>query len=318
MCIIICKPKGEEVSESTLRRCFRKHPHGAGFAYADGERVHIRKGFFNVEDFINKYNKYKDLSVLLHFRWATRGEKTKANCHPFRLSEHQVMAHNGTLTRVRCEKKKSDSWNFAHRILKPLIKIDPKFIYSKAGSKIINLAIGDSNKVTILDTVGNFLIYNERAGEYEGKVWYSNHTYLDVPTTTTKRPFFQSKANADEIIGKSSAAHALVRGKQRSWIDEAEADIARAKKHMDKKMEEDLDASFEEHIEKTGENKPIDANAEHTDWRLLNPSNAVLRRMTDEDLQSVCRVGASGKVRSRAERVWTKRVNKRLKGHMPA
>ena len=46
MCIIVAKEIGIEMpSMETLERCFQANPDGAGFMWADGKMVHIRKGF---------------------------------------------------------------------------------------------------------------------------------------------------------------------------------------------------------------------------------------------------------------------------------
>ena len=46
MCIIVAVPANTPMpTADTIRECFISNPDGAGFMYADGKSVHIRKGF---------------------------------------------------------------------------------------------------------------------------------------------------------------------------------------------------------------------------------------------------------------------------------
>ena len=233
MCIAIYKPKGEEVSKDRLRNSFNRNPHGAGFAFAEGAgKVHIRKGFFTFDQFWRAYDKANkpQRSFLIHFRWATKGKKNKSNCHPFRLTKSHAMIHNGTIDRILLKAGGSDTANFAKRILAPIVKSHPNFIYTAHGIKIVNLAIGAS-KVAVMNSAGNAVIFNEHKGHWDSGVWYSNDSYLPRPCSRPKESVIKSllarpseRNQIADILGQRTYKdyHASNRGKGRSYIDDLE------------------------------------------------------------------------------------------------
>lgn len=249
MCIAIYKPKGEKVCKDRLSNSFNRNPHGAGFAFAEGAgEVHIRKGFFTFDQFWRAYEKANkpQRSFLIHFRWATKGEKNKSNCHPFRLTKSHAMIHNGTISRIRLKAGGSDTANFAKRILAPIVHSHPNFIYTAHGVKIVNLAIGAS-KVAVMNSAGNAVLFNENKGHWDSGVWYSNDSYLPRPFSRPKGSVIKSllrRSTANEktadILGQRTYKdyHASNRGNGRSYIDDLEDSY-------DKRQDDLLDAEEE-------------------------------------------------------------------------
>lgn len=97
MCIICISEAGKEMpSEKEIRHMFSKNPDGAGFAIqGDIDRngsfkLIYRKGFMTIDDFLEALgplDKLKDLTVAMHFRIKTHGEKDAFTTHPFPLSK---------------------------------------------------------------------------------------------------------------------------------------------------------------------------------------------------------------------------------------
>ena len=221
MCLAIFKPAGKTIPVSHLREGWRHNSHGGGFAYVSQGLVKIQKGFMTFDAFYVNYRKRvrKNTAAVVHFRWATVGKKNEENCHPFRLSPTHAMVHNGTLSGVRVDDGKSDSSNFARRILGPIIRGFPNFTNSIEAQRLVNLAIGTS-KVAVLSGEGDAIIYNEHLGTWDGDIWYSNDQYKRVsksihpsrPTSPKKLRQRPQQVYVDY--------HATNRGKGRSYIDD--------------------------------------------------------------------------------------------------
>lgn len=80
MCIIVYKPAGFGLPNTeTLRICWENNPHGAGLMWADGEKVHVRKGYMSWDAFKDALDEATDsmdvisTPMALHFRIATHG-----------------------------------------------------------------------------------------------------------------------------------------------------------------------------------------------------------------------------------------------------
>ena len=96
MCCILYIPAGVETPTiQTLEAVFMYNRHGIGFADSDG---HCCKtlSFRYFTKAIQKRKKSAD--CIIHFRLATHGSVSRANCHPFFDRESGVwFAHNGIL-----------------------------------------------------------------------------------------------------------------------------------------------------------------------------------------------------------------------------
>jgi gamma-glutamylaminecyclotransferase len=98
MCLIIHNPTGKQVSPSIISNAFEKNPDGFGITYLDtGETVKtLKEG--RAKELLKT-----DRPFVCHFRYATRGKISKANCHPFEFSGNQLYS-NGTVP-LGCDKK---------------------------------------------------------------------------------------------------------------------------------------------------------------------------------------------------------------------
>lgn len=180
MCLAIYKPKGKLVSYSALEAGFKKNSDGAGFAYNMGGKLIVQKGFFKFDEFIKAYEPHANRQMVIHFRWATHGEKNQFNCHPWLIEVgdwQMATIHNGIL-HVESTEQMSDTGHFVHGWLEPLLKNHSKKLWQEAGFKMMaEDFIGAGNKLVMLDSHGNYEIYNEKAGTWDEGVWYSNSDY---------------------------------------------------------------------------------------------------------------------------------------------
>lgn len=99
MCLALFKKEGVIVPEEHVDKAWTQHRDGAGFAYLDGKKVVIEKGFMTSDDMktrLKALNNLKNTKAILHWRYATHGTVDKTNCHPFKIADG-ALVHNGTI-----------------------------------------------------------------------------------------------------------------------------------------------------------------------------------------------------------------------------
>lgn len=179
MCLAIYKPAGITIPEDHLERGFDSNPHGAGFAYVDPERgLVIEKGFFKFKKFIAAWRKVDTLQAVVHFRFATHGKRNEANCHPFPVTPDLCMVHNGIID-IDCSKarKKSDTWHFVEQVVKPFVGHNPDSFFTCDATRLLVEEYVRGSKLVFLASDGRFSIFNEKLGDWDKGVWYSNTCY---------------------------------------------------------------------------------------------------------------------------------------------
>lgn len=181
MCIVIYKPAGKILPKSTLKNSWQSNKDGAGFAYADGERVHIVKGFMHFKRFWKEYVKHQEQAMLIHFRIATCGSVCPANTHPFRMNDQCAMAHNGMLSiRPPSGVDITDSETFMRYVIMPMTGTDPevaKEVLNHFSFKYLVEGTASGSKLVFLHADGSATLYNERLGDWVDEVWYSNSSW---------------------------------------------------------------------------------------------------------------------------------------------
>lgn len=180
MCIAIYKKRGLTLSEATLKKCFESNPDGAGYMWTEelpgvGSQIQVRKGFFDFNTFYACWKEQAeklDTDYVLHFRWATHGEKDKHNCHPHRINQRVAYVHNGILPiDVPVGSSVSDTILFARQYLNNLPR---HWERSQKWLDEVGKRIGWGNKLIIMARDGHIAIVNENHGVWDSGVWYSN------------------------------------------------------------------------------------------------------------------------------------------------
>lgn len=171
MCLIIASQQGKLPDEEILRQGWVDNSDGWGLMQSDGSEVRVNKGlhFGQLEGLIAKLN---GNPYVIHYRWATHGNKNVDNCHPFKITKQLYMAHNGVIN-IECSNKlMSDTWHFSKELIR--MGVDHYAIKNKEITDAIGKLVGSNNKLTFLDAAGSVTIINEKAGHWDGDIWYSN------------------------------------------------------------------------------------------------------------------------------------------------
>lgn len=209
MCCIIYRPKDAPlIKEENIKKIIDKNPHGWGISYNNGKTISTIRSL-KMEDALEEIQKLEkeNIEFLFHARWATHGDKTIENCHPYNL-RNGVLFHNGTINIPISKKdKKSDTWYFSKILNKKLKKTNIEKLLNK-----YNEIIGES-RLAIMENNGN-IIFHGKWHEIDGckysklnwkteyyyssyssdiKAWYDNYDYWEnrekktISTTHSKQ-----------------------------------------------------------------------------------------------------------------------------------
>jgi len=123
MCLIIFSKTGKLPAEADFREAAKDNPDGIGVMSADGAqkflgRKHVRRAWRYVRQL-----SAEGLPFGIHFRWATHGEVTRANAHPFEVPTNGALVmHNGILwTSAYATTRESDTAIFCTDVLPKIL-----------------------------------------------------------------------------------------------------------------------------------------------------------------------------------------------------
>ena len=188
MCIICVKPSyTSKPSESILQTMWNHNKDGAGFMYADGGKVYIRKGFMHYEKFKKALDKVPEhLPIVMHFRIATHGGINPGMCHPFPLSEDVkhltatnyttdfAIAHNGIIP-IEPRKGLSDTAEYIASQIYPLSQALPGWYQNPHALRMVENAI--HSRMAFLSGKGEIVTIGNGWMQEDG-ILYSNGSYI--------------------------------------------------------------------------------------------------------------------------------------------
>lgn len=176
MCLAIVQPAGKDIPIGNLQAGWIANNDGAGYAFVRDGKVHIRKGFMKLKEFLPSYTADRkdcpESVFLVHFRITSMGDRSEANTHPFPI-DGGALIHNGTLTGTGATygSGPSDTKLFAERFSKHL-----SWNFVTAHRPKWDDACRNS-KIALLYDDNSYQIINEQDGKWDDGVWYSNNSY---------------------------------------------------------------------------------------------------------------------------------------------
>lgn len=182
MCIIASIKSNQQISKSTLKRCWENNPHGGGFMFTDGKKVHTYKQMHSFKKyyntFLDKRKQFPQSNFVCHFRISTHGKVNETNCHPFNVNDKLGFVHNGIIRNAPISHEYSDTYMFNATILQNL---PTNFTSNVAILTLLKEYIGSGSKLCFLSSDNKLTYVNESAGEVdENGVWFSNGGYKQV------------------------------------------------------------------------------------------------------------------------------------------
>jgi len=183
MCLIVNANPGKTViTLKDFERWTVSNPDGIGVMAMDNDKKKVRvyKTLHDVQDAFNFWNKHDKFERIAHFRWATLGEVTIKNAHPYmvcRDSDYVVwLAHNGVFFEYYMVEtgEASDTAMFVKDALAPIFKKDPFALYDDRRRSIIQTLCG-GQKIVICDSFG--MVWRIGYWYQDDGIYYSNPSY---------------------------------------------------------------------------------------------------------------------------------------------
>lgn len=203
MCIIVVKPKEKDLpSNKIFMNCWNNNRHGAGIMYHVNNKVIIKKGFMNFDDFSHEITllknniDIKNTTMIFHFRISTSGNIDAGNCHPYPLTSSinelrttnlqtdLGLAHNGIIhTYNGIDKQLNDTQLFIINDLYALYSLDNDFYKNTIIQSMITRLI-DGSRLVFLNGNGEHI---------ELGSWIEDDGYFFSNTSYTYSRYFHRK-----------------------------------------------------------------------------------------------------------------------------
>lgn len=179
MCCLIIKPQGVALDKEEAHAAFQANHDGAGFVAHRGDRLYLRKGYFEFEKFWAAFEMFQDDVVMTHFRLCSQGAVSVDNCHPYRLAGGHYLAHNGHMAQFTLKDDvRSDTKVLCDEVISPLLKKAPDALYSEHILAFLQMSFF-GQKVAIMRRDGEVLIFNKSSWTLYNGCYFSNrlHAY---------------------------------------------------------------------------------------------------------------------------------------------
>lgn len=216
MCMLIYSPQGKAISGNLVRHINARNGDGIG-VMANGTTVR----FLGRTQGIDALTLVRALAAAkipygLHFRWATHGDLSAANVHPFAIPDTDMyVMHNGVIGWLPTDGVRSDTATYVDEFLS-----GSPGVASGDYWRDVETDIGAGNKMLVMDGAGSFRILNEYLGDWIDGIWYSQtyslprgmQPYRPPVTRYTSVYDTASESPDDKLRTENSAYGAWLRG----------------------------------------------------------------------------------------------------------
>ncbi len=185
MCLLTFVPPGVQPDTDALRNGTIVNDDGHGFAIVTGAELLVRRGLDGeqiIDEFAAQRSRHPGGPALFHSRLGTHGTVGEANCHPFAVGgdARTVLAHNGILPSV-VQPAPTDPRSDTRIAAEDFVPLLGPLRHRRTRLRLQRW-MGAHNKIVVLSADRRFrrpaYILNERAGAWDGGIWYSNDGYL--------------------------------------------------------------------------------------------------------------------------------------------
>lgn len=173
MCLIIASERGVLPESELFENAIADNGDGFGVVWSESGKLKTYKTLrpSKARRFLPTL---EGRPYVMHFRLATHGRVDIENTHPFPVTRHLFMAHNGIIPWSAVKgSARSDSWHFA-RLIASTMDGDRRAEGFERMLPGIEDAVGKSNKLAFLRSDGRIFVANEGLGVEHGGLWLSN------------------------------------------------------------------------------------------------------------------------------------------------
>lgn len=170
MCLIAYVPDGRELEADVYAAAFKDNNDGIGIMSRLGVvRFLGKKMLKKARRYVRTQLAPAQIEYAIHFRFATHGDVTLDNTHPFVLPDGKsYLMHNGVISWCGYDRDRSDTGVFADLLDDYPGQVNDLYL------KELTSIIGYGNKLCIMNADGTFSIVNADAGLWNNGIWYSN------------------------------------------------------------------------------------------------------------------------------------------------